>query len=130
MGKVRGRYNEIHDRLIKEAEDDEDLHCTEWCGAGFFFVFGQIGHLKKDLYGDICNTLKGKYQEWLTEEGLLQLEAWARDGLTEEQIAHNMGINRRTLTDWKNKYTPISLTLKRGKDVVDIQVENVKVNKG
>lgn len=67
---------------------------------------------------------KGKYQEWLTEEGLLQLEAWARDGLTEEQIAHNMGINRRTLTDWKNKYTPISLTLKRGKDVVDIQVEN------
>ncbi|MCB6265521.1 helix-turn-helix domain-containing protein [Longicatena sp. 210702-DFI.1.36] len=67
---------------------------------------------------------KGKYQEWLTEEGLLQLEAWARDGLTEEQIAHNMGINRRTLTDWKNKYTPISLTLKRGKEVVDIQVEN------
>lgn len=57
---------------------------------------------------------------------MLQLEAWARDGLTEEQIAHNMGINRRTLTDWKNKYTPISLTLKRGKEVVDIQVENVK----
>lgn len=38
---------------------------------------------------------------------------------------HNMGINRRTLTDWKNKYTPIFLTLKRGKEVVDIQVENV-----
>ena len=35
-----------------------------------------------------------------------------------------MGINRRTLTDWKNKYDPISLTLKRGKAVVDIQVEN------
>ena len=62
----------------------------------------------------------------MTEEGLLQLEAWARDGLTEEQIAHNMGINRRTLTDWKNKYTPISLTLKRGKEVVDIQVENAQ----
>nr|DAM28921.1 MAG TPA: terminase small subunit [Bacteriophage sp.] len=67
---------------------------------------------------------KGKYQDWLTEEGLLQLEAWARDGLTDEQIAANMGINRRTLTDWKNKYDPISLTLKRGKAVVDIQVEN------
>jgi hypothetical protein len=24
---------------------------------------------------------KGKYQEWLTEEGLLLLEGWARDGL-------------------------------------------------
>ena len=30
---------------------------------------------------------KGKYEQWLTEEGLLQLEAWARNGLTDEQIA-------------------------------------------
>lgn len=67
---------------------------------------------------------KGKYQEWLTEEGLLQLEAWARDGLTDEQIAANIGISRSTLNEWKNKYSDISDTLKRGKEVVDIQVEN------
>lgn len=66
----------------------------------------------------------GKYQQWLTPEGLLQLESWARNGLTDEQIALNIGINRRTLTDWKSKYTPISLTLKKGKEVIDIQVEN------
>lgn len=34
---------------------------------------------------------KGKYQEWLEPEGLLKLEGWARDGLTDEQIAQNMG---------------------------------------
>ena len=67
---------------------------------------------------------KGKYQEWLTEEGLLQLEAWARDGLTDEQIAANIGISRSTLNEWKKKYSDISDTLKRGKEVVDIQVEN------
>ena len=67
---------------------------------------------------------KGKYQEWLTEEGLLQLESWARDGLTDEQIASNMGISRETLSQWKKKYSDISDTLKRGKAVVDIQVEN------
>lgn len=67
---------------------------------------------------------KGKYQEWLTEEGLLQLEAWARDGLTNEQIAANMGITRETLRVWCNTYSVISATLKRGKEVVDIQVEN------
>lgn len=67
---------------------------------------------------------KGKYEYWLTPDGLLRLEAYARDGLTDEQIANNMGINRRTLTDWKKKYDPISLTLKKGKEVVDIQVEN------
>ena len=67
---------------------------------------------------------KGKYQEWLTEEGLLQLESWARDGLTDEQIASNMGITRKTLAEWKTKYSDICDTIKRGKAVVDIQVEN------
>lgn len=67
---------------------------------------------------------KGKYVDWLTPEGLLKVEGWARDGLTEEQISENIGINRRTLTDWKNRYEPISLALKKGKEVVDRQVEN------
>ena len=59
-----------------------------------------------------------------TEEGLLQLEAWARNGLTDEQIAANIGISRSTLNEWKKKYSDISDTLKRGKEIVDIQVEN------
>ena len=67
---------------------------------------------------------KGKYQEWLTHEGLLKIEDWARSGLTEEQIAHNMGITRKTLAEWKSKYSDICDTLKKGKEVVDIEVEN------
>lgn len=67
---------------------------------------------------------KGKYQEWLTKEGLLKLEGWARDGLTDEQIAENIGISRQTLYDWKNKYPDISDALKRGKEIVDREVEN------
>ena len=67
---------------------------------------------------------KGKYEQWLTAEGLLQLEAWARDGLTNEQIASNMGIVRKTLQEWMVKYSDISDALKKGKAVVDIQVEN------
>lgn len=67
---------------------------------------------------------RGKYEEWLTKEGLLKIEGWARDGLTDEQIAQNMGISRSTLNEWKNKYQDISDTLKRGKEVVDLQVEN------
>ena len=67
---------------------------------------------------------KGKYQEWLEPEGLLKIEGWARDGLTDEQIAHNMGITAKTLYEWKNKYGEICESLKRGKEVVDRQVEN------
>lgn len=65
-----------------------------------------------------------KYQQWLEPEGLLLIEGWARDGLTDEQIAHNMGISRDTLYEWKKKYTDISDTLKKGKEVVDRMVEN------
>lgn len=67
---------------------------------------------------------KGKYQEWLTHEGLLKIESWARNGLTDEQIAHNMGIRCSTLYEWKKKYSEISESLKKGKEVVDIEVEN------
>lgn len=67
---------------------------------------------------------KGKYQKWLEKENLILLEGWARDGLTDEQIAKNMGVSYSTLKDWKNKYSAISATLKKGKEVVDFQVEN------
>ncbi len=65
-----------------------------------------------------------KYNEWITEEGLLKIEGWARDGLTDEQIANNIGIRRPTLYDWKNKYPDFSDALKKGKEVIDRQVEN------
>ena len=67
---------------------------------------------------------KGKYEKWLEPDGLLLLEAWARNGLTDEQIATNMGINKATLYRWRNNYCDICDALKRGKEVVDTEVEN------
>lgn len=63
-------------------------------------------------------------EEWTEPDKLLLLEAWARDGLTDEQIAGNMGINVRTLYNWKKKCIPIVQSLKIGKEVADIEVEN------
>lgn len=67
---------------------------------------------------------KGKYQEWLTKDGLTLLKGWAREGLTDEQIAKNMGISRKTLLEWKIKYSDIGNTLKKTKAIVDFEVEN------
>lgn len=67
---------------------------------------------------------KGKYQEWLMPEGLLKIEGWARDGLTDEQIAQNMGIAYSTFRSWRDKFSAISAVLKKGKEVIDRQVEN------
>ena len=63
-------------------------------------------------------------KEWLEPDNLILLEGWARSGLTEEQIAHNMGIDRTTLYRWKNKDRNIYNALKRNKDIVDYEVEN------
>ena len=67
---------------------------------------------------------KGKYEYWLTQEGVILLEGWARDGLTDEQIAQCMGIVPSTLYEWKKKHSEISEALKKGKAVIDRQVEN------
>lgn len=65
-----------------------------------------------------------KYQKWLEPDGLTLLEGWARDGLTDEQIAHNMGIAYSTLREWKKSQPAILAALKKGKEVVDFEVEN------
>lgn len=67
---------------------------------------------------------KSKAEEWLTPDGLLRVKGWARDGLTDEQIAHNIGIDERTLTRWKTEHPSILSALKEGKAPVDIEVEN------
>ena len=67
---------------------------------------------------------RNKYEQWLTEDGLAKLQAWARNGLTDEQIAHNCGVSRKTLAQWKLQHGDIGAALKEGKDAVDQEVEN------
>ena len=67
---------------------------------------------------------KSKANEWLEQDKLTLLEGWARDGLTDEQIANNIGISRSTLFEWRKNNQDISNALKKGKEVVDIEVEN------
>lgn len=66
---------------------------------------------------------KGKYEKWLEKDNLTRLKAWARDGLTDEQIAQNMGVGVSTLYKWKNKYVEIREALKGSKEIVDAEIE-------
>lgn len=61
---------------------------------------------------------------WLEKEGLTLITGWARDGLSERQISHNMGIAYSTFNEWKKKYSELSEALKKGKEVSDYEVEN------
>lgn len=66
---------------------------------------------------------KSKYESHVLPK-LKLVEAWARDGLTLDQIARNLNIAEKTLYDYKNRYSEFSQSLKRGKDDADVEVEN------
>lgn len=68
---------------------------------------------------------KGKYQQWITKDGLLLLRGFARDGLTDKEIAeHKIGISERTFTEWKSRFPSIPAALKDGKIPADYAVED------
>lgn len=71
----------------------------------------------------------GKYEEWLDKDSLLKVQGWARDGLSDEQIAHNIGINKGTLCVWKNRFPEFADAIKKGKEVVDREVENAMLKR-
>lgn len=68
---------------------------------------------------------KGKYDAWINDPDKLTLLAgWARKGLSDEQIANNMGIRRSTLNEWRKKFPVISDALKKNKEICNTEVEN------
>ena len=72
---------------------------------------------------------KSKDAEFVERKGLVLVEGWARDGLTDDQIAHNIGISRATYYDWKNKHPDFLDALKRSKEVADYEVESALFKK-
>lgn len=61
---------------------------------------------------------KGKYETHVLPR-LEEIEAWARDGLTDKDIANNLAIGYSTINDYKARYPELREALARGKDYVD-----------
>ncbi|GAV13246.1 transposase [Paenibacillus sp. NAIST15-1] len=66
---------------------------------------------------------KNKYQSHV-EPKLLLVEAWARDGVIDEDIAKKLGVAYSTFREYVKKYSALSAALKKGKEVADVEVEN------
>ncbi|NRO47710.1 hypothetical protein IMAU30132_00060 [Lactobacillus helveticus] len=67
---------------------------------------------------------RAEYKKWLEPDNLIKLQGWARDGLTNEQIAQKIGVSRQTISVWCSKYRDIADALKKGKEVIDYEIEN------
>ncbi len=67
---------------------------------------------------------KSDVDYWLTDDGLLLLQCWSRDGMKLKDIAFNMGVSSSILSHWRKEYEEIDEALRSGKEVVDYRVEN------
>ena len=60
---------------------------------------------------------------------LFLVQMWARDGLTDEQIAEKLDISVASFYNYKNEHLEFLESLKKGKEVADYEVENALFKK-
>ena len=65
-----------------------------------------------------------KYRDWLEPEKLNLVRNWKMNGLTNEEVAKNMGIARSILYEWQNRFPELRDALKTGKAEANAIVEN------
>lgn len=63
-------------------------------------------------------------EDILTDEGLILIQCWVRDGLTVKQIAERLQVNSDTLYKWRYRNPQLEEAFKKGKELVDYEVEN------
>lgn len=67
---------------------------------------------------------KTLYEKLDIKDKLDLVEGWKRDGLTDEQIARNFGVNFKTVMKWKEDHSEFMEAIKKGKEVSDYELEN------
>lgn len=70
-----------------------------------------------------------KINEWKKKEKLEQIAEWVMSGLSMKQVAEKIGISRKQLYEWKDKYSDIRDTLNKSMEVADNEVENALYKK-
>ena len=63
-------------------------------------------------------------EDWLTADGLILIESWAREGYGIEEIATRIGIAQQTLRSWMKNHDEIKQAISRTRELIDYKVEN------
>ncbi|ERL22731.1 hypothetical protein HMPREF1986_00342 [Oribacterium sp. oral taxon 078 str. F0263] len=66
---------------------------------------------------------KTKADRWISGNGLDAIKTWKRNGVSDEEIAKNIGVSRSTLNEWKRKYPDLSDAFTRARAVADAVIE-------
>lgn len=69
------------------------------------------------------------YKEWLSEEKLNQIKSWKGEGISHEELANRIGINRTTLYSWIQRCPEIKDAIKQGQERTVQYIENALMKK-
>ena len=70
------------------------------------------------------NGKTGLYRDWIEGPGLENVCKWAKLGLSDEQIAKNMGIGRTSFYSWQKRFPEFGAAIKKAKRVPELEIEN------
>lgn len=66
---------------------------------------------------------KTVYKNWIEGEGLKRVCEWARSGLSDKQIAKNIGVTTVSLYDWKKRFPAFAEAIDEAKSEFRIELE-------
>ncbi len=69
------------------------------------------------------------YKEWLSDEKLNQIKSWKGEGISHEELANRIGINRTTLYSWIQRCPEIEDAIKQGQERTVQYIENALMKK-
>lgn len=69
------------------------------------------------------------YKEWLSDEKLNQIKSWKGEGISHEELAKRIGINRTTLYSWIQRCPEIKDAIKQGQERTVQYIENALMKK-
>lgn len=79
---------------------------------------------KRPVVEKIENMEDTKMEDWETDEGILLLTSWIRDGVKIGEVHKRMGISRKTFWDWRKKSPIIAAACQKSKEIYLYEVEN------
>ena len=66
---------------------------------------------------------KNLYRDWIEGVGLEKICKWSRLGMTDKQIAKNIGVTTVTLYDWKKRFPDFSEAVSQAKQELKLELE-------
>lgn len=66
----------------------------------------------------------GEAKLWVSGSNLDKICEWVANGLSDKQVANNIGIAESTLYDWKKKYPTFATALSEAKTKPKLELEN------